>query len=76
LNGKCVLTTSFNHRATEANGFRNIFAISTTWAALTIWMKEHFARQLTAGTVLLPIPVFYNWLWETRNFAHFYPLDT
>jgi hypothetical protein len=70
-----VLTTSLKNRAGIANSFGNILAIAATWPALTIWMKEHLTRQVTARTVLLPIPVFNNWLWKSRNFAHNYPLD-
>jgi hypothetical protein len=75
LNGKCVLAASFKNWAAKANSFRRIFTITATRPAFTIWMKEHFARQLTAGTVLLPIPVFYNWFRKSRNFAHFDPLN-
>jgi hypothetical protein len=75
LNGKRVLAASFKNRATKANSFGNVFAIATTWSALTIWVKKHLTRQIAARTVLLPIPVFYNWFRKSRNFAHFDPLD-
>jgi hypothetical protein len=71
-----MFATSIKYWAATANSFGNIFAIAATWPAFTIWMKEHLTRQVTARTVLLPIPVFNYWFWKSRNFAHFDPLDT
>jgi hypothetical protein len=70
-----MFAASFKNRATKANGFSNIFTIAASWSALTIWVEEHLTRQIAAGTLLLPIPIFNNWFWETRNFAHFDPFD-
>jgi hypothetical protein len=70
-----MFAASIKNRTATANSFGNIFAIAATWPAFTIWMKEHLTGQVTARTVLLPIPVFNNWFWKSRNFAHLDPLD-
>jgi hypothetical protein len=56
-----VLAACFKNWATKADGFGHILAIAATRPAFTIWVKEHLGGQLTAGTLLLPIPVFNNW---------------